>query len=125
MLIQSHDGAIHLLPALPDAWKEGEIKGLKTRGGFEVDMQWRNGEFSKATVKSSLGGNCRIRSYIQLKGKGLVEAKGENPNSLFTLSQTKQPLRHSEKPLDPLLLKNIYEYDVTIKKGDVLQVRKL
>jgi len=69
MLLQSQDGAIHLLPALPDAWKNGSVKGLKARGGFEVDIQWGDGEITAAKIKSSIGGNCRLRSYIPLKAK--------------------------------------------------------
>jgi alpha-L-fucosidase 2 len=67
MLMQSHDGAIHVLPALPDVWQKGIVKGLKARGGFEiVSLEWSDGEFSKLIVQSKLGGNCRVRSYVPL-----------------------------------------------------------
>jgi len=124
MLLQSQDGAIHLLPALPDAWKNGSIKGLKARGGFEVDIKWENGELSKATVKSSIGGNCRIRSYYQLKGKGLKAAKGQNTNPLFNISEIKAPLIHSKMPPSSLALKKIYEYDLSTKNGDIIELKK-
>lgn len=62
MLIQSHDGTIHLLPALPAAWQEGKVTGLKARKGFTVDIEWKNGQLARATITSKLGGNCQIRT---------------------------------------------------------------
>lgn len=61
MLLQSHAGEISLLPALPKEWSEGYVKGLCSRGGFEVDITWKDNEVVEATVLSKIGGKCRIR----------------------------------------------------------------
>jgi len=124
MMLQSQDGAIHLLPAIPDAWKNGSIKGLKARGGFEVNIQWSNGEIASAIIKSSLGGNCRLRSYVPLKGKGLKVAKGQNTNPFFVTPEVAKPLMHSEITLSPLALRKVYEYDLSTKKGDIIEIIK-
>ncbi|MCF2650709.1 glycosyl hydrolase family 95 catalytic domain-containing protein [Niallia circulans] len=66
MLIQSHANDIHLLPSIPKAWKSGEVKGLKARGGFEIEMKWDNHQLTFLSIYSSHGADCRIR-YNKLR----------------------------------------------------------
>jgi alpha-L-fucosidase 2 len=121
MLMQSHDGAIHLLPAIPDQWKDGEIKGLRARGGFTIDMNWKNGKLTKLVIKSSLGGNCRLRSYDPLSNNittlELTAAKGKNVNLFYELVEIRKPIISSKADLKGLNLKKTYEYDFATTAG--------
>jgi alpha-L-fucosidase 2 len=118
MLLQSHDGALHLLPALPDSWQEGKVSGLRGRGGFIVEEQWKNGNLSSATVHSTIGGVLRLRSYVPLKGKDLKEAKGACPNVLMAPAEIRKPLTATQvSQAETPKLKAVYEYDVTTEAG--------
>jgi len=120
MLLQSHDGFIDILPALPDDWKNGNITGLKAYGGFEVSILWKNNQAQKITLKSTLGGNCRIRvpSEVNLvDGKMLNQASGDNSNPFFEIVKVKEPLISDAAKLNPITLKTTYLYDLPTEAG--------
>lgn len=119
MLLQSHDGFVYLLPAIPDTWDKGSVKGLKARGGFTVDIAWENGKIEKAVIKSDLGGNLRIRSAVPLKG--LKIAKGNNKNPFYAVpNDIKQQINNPEALEMLPELKTTYLYDIPTKKGQTI-----
>lgn len=65
MLVQSQEGEINLLPALPKDWANGSVKGLRARGGFEVGLDWANGQLTRAVVHNIAGTVCRVRCGAQ------------------------------------------------------------
>ncbi|MGO4771146.1 glycoside hydrolase N-terminal domain-containing protein [Flavobacterium sp. W22_SRS_FK3] len=120
MLMQSQEDAIYLLPALPTVWAAGSIKGLVTRGGFVIDMTWKNNKVSTLKVYSKLGGNCRLKLENTLKAdKGIVlkKAKGKNPNPLFYDVEVKKPIISKQAKLTKVQLPKYNEYDVEMKAG--------
>ena len=122
MLMQSSDGAIHLLPALPDALKGyGEISGLKARGGFEIkDLKWKQGKLVSVSIQSNLGGNLRLRipnEIVAKDNKNLKKAVGENSNVFYQVNETAQPIISKESDIKPLAIQTTYLYDLDTKKG--------
>ncbi len=117
MLLQSHDGFVYLLPALPSAWPDGSVSGLVARGGFVVDMAWKHGRLTRLAVHSRLGGNLRLRSAVPLKAKGLGRARGDNPNWLFALPATPAPLISEKAEVAVPRLPKTYLYDLPTEPG--------
>ena len=125
MLLQSHDGAVHLLPALPDTWTEGEVKGLQARGAFTVDIKWNGGELQEAAITSKIGGMLRLRSYVPLTGEGIQEASGSCQNQLLQSAIIRDPLKSKElKNFDLLPVRKVYEYDIETHPGQTYRLKK-
>jgi len=83
MLLQSHGGEIQLLPALPAAWPTGTVRGLRARGGFEiVHLSWRDGRLERAEIRSTLGGECRIRY------RDRIITRPTSPGETFVITST-------------------------------------
>jgi alpha-L-fucosidase 2 len=120
MFVQSHDGFVYLLPALPSVWKNGSVKGLVARGGFVIDMDWKNGKVSRLKVYSKYGGNCRLRIATPLEGHGIKTAHGINPNHLYALPEIKTPFLSEKANLsipENKVEKTTYLYDLNTEKG--------
>jgi alpha-L-fucosidase 2 len=98
MLLQSHLGEVHLLAALPSAWKEGTIKGLKARGGFTVDIRWAQGKLHTATITAATDGVCRIRNK---RAFVVNAARAKQQGDDYVLSvQMKKGQRYNIRPLE-------------------------
>ena len=126
MLMQSSDGYIHLLPALPDVWQTGSIAGIRARGGFEiVDMKWKNGKITKLVVKSLLGGNLRLRLPNDMKlsnGVHMKAASGKNANPFYELDEIPAAIISTKSTISPLVLKETKLFDVPTQKGQLINL---
>nr|WP_294894500.1 glycoside hydrolase family 95 protein [uncultured Pedobacter sp.] len=124
MLLQSQAGELYLLPALPDAWPSGEIKGIKGRGGFEVAMKWDYSKLKKATIKSVLGGNCRLRTNVPVKIVEAVSKNAEmdNPNTLMTTYGAASYIKSDKAKLQEIEPLGKYVIDFDTQKGKTYTV---
>ncbi|OUJ68619.1 glycoside hydrolase family 95 protein [Hymenobacter crusticola] len=118
MLVQSHDGAIDILPALPDAWPTGEVKGLVARGGYVVDLAWNKGKVTRLQITSKLGGNCRLRVHSPVAATGtakLATTRGTNPNPFYQNTVIKTPLVSAKAAVKKSTLQPSFVYDLATK----------
>jgi alpha-L-fucosidase 2 len=122
MLMQSANGEVHLLPALPDAWPAGSISGIRAQGGFEiVGMEWKNSKVLKVMVKSRLGGNLRLRSpnALKLNSGALKKATGKNLNPFYQVEEISPPIVSPKANLTLKKLNETFLYDLPTTAGQV------
>ncbi|ATP55890.1 hypothetical protein CPT03_05135 [Pedobacter ginsengisoli] len=118
MLLQTHDGAIQLLPAMPDEWQDGSISGLRAPGGFEIEnITWKNGKLSKVVIKSKLGGNCRLRVPNAITGNSLKQADGDNPNQFYQIDKIATPVVSAKANLNKPSINETISYDFDTAAG--------
>lgn len=120
MLAQSHDGSVHLLPALPQGWPEGEVKGLVMRGGFIINMRWQRGRVTYLKVLSRMGGNLRLRTFAPLppaQGFKIKKARGDNSNPFYKTPEIKKIIKHTDLTLPAISLEKTSLIDVDTGAG--------
>ena len=120
MLMQSGNGAIDLIPALPDNWSTGSITGLRARGGFEVvELHWKDARVVKLVIKSTLGGNLRLRVSNEMKSNdgSLIKAWGVNSNEFYQVEEIPAPLMSPNATITPPQPRNTFLYDLPTQKG--------
>ncbi len=126
MLVQSHAGFLHVLPAIPAIWSDGEVSGLRSRGGFEVtEMKWKDGKVVSLKVKSTLGGNLRLRVGNELKmstGAALTIATGINSNELMQEYNMPDPIVKDASKIPATVLPTTWLYDIPTTAGQEIEL---
>jgi alpha-L-fucosidase 2 len=120
MLMQSADGALYLLPALPSAWPKGRIDGLRARGGFQiVSMQWKDSKLVKVVINSTLGGNLRLRlpNPMTLTRGSLKKANGKNNNTFYQTEAIPPPIVSPKATIDMPKFRETFLYDLPTERG--------
>jgi alpha-L-fucosidase 2 len=126
LFVQSYDGTLDLLPALPDAWPTGEVTGLVARGGYVVDLAWDKGKITRVRITSRLGGNCRVRVHsavAAISGLKLQEGQGDNPNPFYQTLPVKSPLVSDKTTPKQPTLASSFVYDFLTEAGQTYSLK--
>lgn len=122
MLLQSHDGFVHLLPALPQKWETGNVSGLKARGGYTVSIGWENNMLKRATIVAGKAGVLPLRSAVPLHITGGRLMDKALANKMLLPINPGPHLDHKKNALPEMDVPKFYEYYIQTKKGDIITV---
>lgn len=131
MLVQSHAGVVDVLPALPDVWKNGTVKGLRCRGGFVIEeLTWADGNVKTLKIRSTLGGVLRLRTAVELRHNDnaltplTATQKKETSNALLSSQNIARPLISPLAPINSTGYEEKFIYDVATSAGELVEFHR-